>query len=108
MLLAGPYWFLQLWLNATFEPSLSTSGTVNNEEPEIKNRTVKGTRLLRLTPEDDGKEFENNFIKYVMMFSKCHVFSTSMVPFANMIHGPEWFTRSLFDISPEYTYIIDI
>ena len=29
ILLAGPFWLLQLWLNAMFEPSLSTANTID-------------------------------------------------------------------------------
>lgn len=28
-----------------------------------------------------------------MMFSKCHEFTSNMVPFATRKYGPEWFTR---------------
>ena len=52
-LLAGPYWLLQLWLNATFEPSLRTFGTVDEEDPDILNRNIEGTKLLKVTLYDD-------------------------------------------------------
>ena len=42
ILLAGPYWLLQLWLNATFEPSLSNTNPIDESDPEIQNILSKG------------------------------------------------------------------
>lgn len=54
LLLAGSYWLLQLWPNSTFETSLPTHNTINKEPDDIKNRRVEGTRLIQLTPNDEG------------------------------------------------------
>lgn len=56
LLLAGPYWLLQLWLNATFESSLSTHNIINKEADEIKNRRAEGTHLVQLTPNDSTSD----------------------------------------------------
>lgn len=91
LLLAGPYWLLQSWLNATFEPLIQTHNTINEENKEIKNRKVEGTHLVHLTPNDEG--FTSFFSGYVMMFAKRYNFTTFMALFAGRTHGPEWFTR---------------
>lgn len=44
--IGGPIWLLQLWLNATFEPSLKTRVPHN---PEVG---VEGFRLTKLTFDD--------------------------------------------------------
>ena len=53
LLLSGPFWLWQLWLNATFEASLPNKGLVDKDVEEIKNRRVQGTRLAQLTPDDE-------------------------------------------------------
>ena len=97
LLLSGPYWLLQLWLNATFESFLPTRGNVEENAPEIINRSIEGTRLLRLTPADDVDNLQTSLTKYTLMFSKRHHFFPSMAPFASRTHGPSWFTASLED-----------
>ncbi|XP_050876858.1 uncharacterized protein LOC127080587 [Lathyrus oleraceus] len=97
LLLSGPYWLLQLWLNATFESFLPTRGNIEENAPEIINRSIEGTRLLRLTPADDVDNVQTSLTKYTLMFSKRHHFLPSMAPFASRTHGPSWFTASLKD-----------
>ena len=46
-----------------------------------------------LTPNGDGLNLQQTFIGYVMMFAKRYNFTPSMAPFANRMHGSEWFTR---------------
>ena len=95
LLLAGPFWLLQLWLNATFESSLSTFGVINEEHPDVVNRSIEGTRLLKLIPNDDRENFRTCFTNYMMIFSKRHRFDSSMAPFATRSCGPNWFTMPL-------------
>lgn len=45
LLLSGPFWLLQLWLNPTFEASLPNKGLVDEEAEKVKNRGIKGIRL---------------------------------------------------------------
>lgn len=93
LLLSGPFWLLQLWLNDTFEASLPIRNPINVEAEEIKNNRIEGTCLALLTPSDEGLDLQQTFTGYVMMFTKRYNFTPSMDPFANKIHGPEWFTR---------------
>ena len=95
ILLAGPFWLLQLWLNAMFESSLSTADTIVEQDPEIADRIIEGTRLRKLTPNDDKDDFKVLFSNYIMIFSKRHKFEETMAPFASRTHGPSWFTMSL-------------
>ncbi|XP_058755341.1 uncharacterized protein LOC131628527 [Vicia villosa] len=100
LLFAGPFWFLQLWLNATFEAHLPFRGTVNEEDPNIKSRAVEGTRLALLTPKEETGKLHEHFLAYVMMFAQCYQFSPSMAPFVQRTVGPEWFTRRFPAMSP--------
>ncbi|XP_050875812.1 uncharacterized protein LOC127079478 [Lathyrus oleraceus] len=61
LLLAGPYWLLQLWLNATFETSLSSHNIINKEDDDIKNRRFEGTHLVQLTPNDEWLNLHKKF-----------------------------------------------
>ncbi|XP_050918350.1 uncharacterized protein LOC127135752 [Lathyrus oleraceus] len=97
LLLSGPYWLLQLWLNATFESFLPTQGNVDESAPEIINRSIKGTRLLQLTPVDDVDILQTSLAKYTLMFSKRHHFFPLMAPFSSRTHGSSWFTALLED-----------
>lgn len=42
LLLFGPFWLLQLWLNATFEANLPSKGLVDENVEEIRQRRVEG------------------------------------------------------------------
>lgn len=94
LLLYGPFWLLQLWLNATSEASMLNKGLVDEDAEEIKNRRVESTRLAQLTPNDEGQALQQTFMSYIMMFAKRHVFTSSMAPFAFKKYGPKWFTRT--------------
>ena len=93
LLLSGPFWLLQLWLNASFEASLPNKGTVEEGAEEIKDRRVEGTRLVQLTPSEEGQSLRPLFLGFVRMLAKRHEFTPSMAPFAERKYGPEWFTR---------------
>ena len=94
LLLSGPFWLLQLWLNATFEASLPHKKTLDENAEEIRHRRVEGTRLVCLTPSEEGHSLRPLFLSFINMFAKRYEFSTSMAPFAARKIGPEWFTRS--------------
>ena len=93
LLLSGPFWLLQLWLNATFESFLPQKNKIHEEAPEILNRRVEGTRLVLLTPTDEGQQFQKPFTIFVMMFTERQNFVSTMAPFSGQKVGPEWFTR---------------
>lgn len=91
LLLAGPFWLLQLWLNITFEPSLIVNQT-DHPAGKPKEWLIEGNRLALLTPADKGLTKEI-FTKYCMMLEKRYNFTESMDPFADRRHGPVWFKR---------------
>ncbi|XP_050890475.1 uncharacterized protein LOC127095892 [Lathyrus oleraceus] len=91
--LSGPFWILQLWLNATFEASLPVEQEVDEEQ--VKDRSVEWPRLVQLTPTDEGISLRQAFKSYVMMFAKRYHFTSTMAPFASRKIGPEWFTQQL-------------
>lgn len=55
ILLSGPFWLLQLWLNATFDASLPSKCLVDEDSKEVKNGRAEGVRLAQLTPNNEGK-----------------------------------------------------
>ncbi|KAI5442394.1 hypothetical protein KIW84_011460 [Lathyrus oleraceus] len=91
--LSGPFWLLQLWLNATFEANLPVAPEIDEEE--VKNRTVEWPRLVLITPSDEGISLRQAFKSYVMMFAKSYQFTSTMAPFADRKIGPRWFTQQL-------------
>src|SRR4051812_8359149 len=93
LLYAGPFWLLQLWLNATFEAHLPFRGKVEEENDKIRNRTIEGTRLAYLTPQEESGKLQEHFLAYMMMFAQRHQFDPSMAPFVHRTKGPEWFTQ---------------
>lgn len=94
LLLFDPFWLLQLWLNATFEANLPNKGLRDEDVEGILHRRVEGPRLAQLTPRDEWQALQLTFMSYIMMFSKCHTFTSSMAPFAFRKIGPKWFTRT--------------
>lgn len=72
-----------------FEPSLQIDKL--NDDDEIKNRRVEGVRLALMTPIDDGRTLQEDFIGYFMIFVKRHNFTPAMASFVKRSHGPEWF-----------------
>lgn len=92
LLLEGPFWLLQLWMNATFDPSLTTSQTYHHVEGHM-DWPIEGRRLALLTPAEKGLSTQESFIEYYMMFSKRYNFTEHMTRFSNMRHGPVWFKR---------------
>lgn len=99
LLLSGPFWLLQLWLNATFEASLPNKGLVDEEAEEVKNRRIEGIQMAQPTPSDEGQALQPTFMGYIMMLSKRHVFTSSMASFASRKYGPKCFTRTFLSPS---------
>lgn len=100
MLLVGPYWLLQLWLNVMFEPSLDVDKP-NDADEDMKNKHVEGLCLDRMALVDTHQTNKEAYLEYFMMFSKRHNFSPSMAPFVNRSHGPEWFTKNFHVIGKQ-------
>lgn len=59
LLLFGPFWLLQLWLNASFEKHLPNLQTPDEESEVIKNRATEGIRLSQMTPLVENKAWSN-------------------------------------------------
>src|ERR1044072_205201 len=88
LLVSGPMWLLQFWLNATFEPKMKLG------VPDTMPRAVEGIRLNLLTPEDKDLSAADAFNFYFKMFSQQKQFVSTMAPFATRRYGPELFRRS--------------
>lgn len=69
---------------------------------QVEGRRVKATSLALLTPEDVGLSTAYAFKKYVIMFTECDVFESSMAPFISQSHGPDWFKRCFPPLSPDH------
>lgn len=101
LLLSGPFWLLQLWLNASFKACLPTHNPIDANAAVVKNRRVEGTRLAMLTPSNEGRNLQQSFTNYVMMFSKRYNFTPAMTPFSSRTCGPEWFMRKFPSLSKD-------
>ena len=64
LLVSGPMWQLQFWLNATFEPKMKLG------IPATMPRVVEGIRLNLLTPKDKDLSNIDAFNFYFKMFSQ--------------------------------------
>lgn len=91
-LAAGPFWLLQLWLNATFENELELF-LPEDYEAEARRRQVEGTRLVRLLPLPRGLNYEQQFLKYFNVFLSLKIFKEEYAPFVKREVGPSWFVQ---------------
>jgi hypothetical protein len=91
-LAAGPFWLLQLWLNATFEKELEFY-LPGDYEAEARKRQIEGTRLVRLVPLPLGLNYEQSFLKYFNVFLSLKTFKEEHAPFIQRIIGPSWFVQ---------------
>jgi hypothetical protein len=91
-LAAGPFWLLQLWLNATFEKELELF-LPGDYEVEARRRQVEGTRLVRLMPLPRGLDYEQLFLKYFNVFLNLKTFKNEYAPFVERMIGPSWFVQ---------------
>jgi hypothetical protein len=91
-LAAGPFWLLQLWLNATFEKELEFY-LLGDYEAEARKRQIEGTRLVRLVPLPLGLNYEQSFLKYFNVFLGLKAFKEEYTPFIKRIIGPSWFVQ---------------
>lgn len=93
LLLSGPFWLLQLWLNASFKKHLPSLQILDEEYEAIRNRTVEGIRLSQMTHLVKDQSLQQSYTSYVVAFAQRRHFTPSMAPFAYRKFGPEWFTR---------------
>lgn len=71
--IGGPIWLLQLWLNATFVP------TLHSDIPSSIIVGAKGSRLALITPGDGETLLQQTFEKYTFMFYKSKTFVSIIV-----------------------------
>lgn len=93
LLLSGPFWLLQLWLNSSFEKHLPSLQIPDEESEAIRNQTVEGIRLSQMTPVVEDKSLQQSYTSYVVAFSQRRHFTPSMASFSYRKVSPEWFTR---------------
>jgi hypothetical protein len=91
-LAAGPFWLLQLWLNATFEKELEFY-LPGDYEVEARRRQIEGTRLVRLVPLPMGLNYEQSFLKYFNVFLGLKTFKEEYALFIKHVIGPSWFVH---------------
>lgn len=102
LVLSGPFWLLQLWLNATSEQTLSVKLPHNNDHA-IRDRHVEGVRLMKMVFLEPlaysiyGKQMA------LLMLSNCRNFTPDMAPFISREYGLDWFKRNFPDPNPATT-----
>ncbi|CAJ2642239.1 unnamed protein product [Trifolium pratense] len=102
---AGPFWLLQLWLNATFHAELD----LFLPEPfydESRAHQVEGTRLARLVPRERGLAYDVAFQQYFNAFLNLKKFKPSFAPFVDRPVGPPWFTQH-FPSPPDFEEVVN-
>jgi len=90
--LAGPWWFFQLWLIATFEAKINFHIPPVHDK-EFDSQKIEGFRLAHLTKKSAGQSSVDDFLEYYDVFSKCDIFEPTMAPFVSRKLGPKWFQR---------------
>lgn len=91
VLVHGPFWFLQLWLNATFSKDIAPYGMRRVTCPP-EERHLIWKRLIPLTPIDKTfPDLQVFRLLFNIMLARAN-FLPSMAPFSRRIEGPAWFT----------------
>lgn len=93
LIFVGPFCLLQLYLNATFEAPVPYLSHIDANSKEIKNRRVEWVQMAQLTPFEEGRDLQQIFTQFAMVFAEPHNFTTSMALLASSKVGPESFTR---------------
>jgi hypothetical protein len=88
----GPFWLLQLWLNATFPSELDIMLPKMHYE-EAGKRQIEGTRLALMTSRPRGFSYDQAFLFYFQAFLNLKEFKPSFVPFFDRPIGPQWFVH---------------
>lgn len=92
VLVHGPFWFLQLWLNATFFKDIAPYGMRRVACPP-EERYLIWKRLIPLTPIDKNfPDLQVFCILFDIMLTRAN-FLPSMAPFNYRTEGPAWLTR---------------
>lgn len=88
----GPFWLLQLWLNATFPQELGMFLPSMYSEL-ARRRSIEGTRLCRMVPKHTSLNYEQAFVHYFTVFLNLKEFIPSFAPFVNKTVGPHWYVH---------------
>jgi hypothetical protein len=88
----GPFWLLQLWLNATFPTELDIILPQMHYEETAKHQ-IEGTRLALMVPRPRGFSYDQAFLFYFDDFLKLKEFKPSFTPFLDRPIGPQWFVH---------------
>ncbi|XP_050916401.1 uncharacterized protein LOC127131528 [Lathyrus oleraceus] len=92
VLVHGPFWFLQLWLNATFSKGIAPY-EIRRVACPLEERHLIWKRLISLTPIDKNIPDHQVFrILFNIMLTRVD-FLPSMAPFSHRAEGPAWLTR---------------
>lgn len=97
ILISGPLWILQLWLNAMFNDHLVSS------HPEDLAILTYGTKLCYLCYKTNwGKNDEKNFLYFFEIFHGLSADATRIhfSPFVEREIGPAWFTKPIDHADP--------
>lgn len=104
VLVHGPFWFLQQWLNTIFSKDIASYGMRRVACPP-EDRHLFWKRLIPLTPINktfpDVKVFR---LLFTIMLT-CVDFHPSMAHFSSRTEGPEWFTRAFPSTEDEHNTI---
>jgi hypothetical protein len=88
----GPFWLLQLWLNATFPTELDIILPQIHYE-EVARRQIEGTRLALMVPRPRSFSYDQAFLFYFNAFLQLKEFKPSFTPFLDRPIGPQWFVH---------------
>ncbi|XP_050895889.1 uncharacterized protein LOC127102579 [Lathyrus oleraceus] len=92
VLVYGPFWFLQLWLNATFTKDIAPYGMRRVACP-LEERHLIWKRLIPLTPIDKNfLDLQVFRLLFNIMLTRVN-FLPFMAPFSHRTEGPEWLTE---------------
>ncbi|KAI5394489.1 hypothetical protein KIW84_061232 [Lathyrus oleraceus] len=92
VLVHGPFWFLQLWLNATFSKDIAPYGMRRVACPP-EERHLIWKRIIPLTPIDKNfPDLQMFRLLFNIMLTRVD-FLPSMAPFSRRTEGPAWLTR---------------
>ncbi|KAI5398847.1 hypothetical protein KIW84_064290 [Lathyrus oleraceus] len=92
VLVHGPFWFWQLWLNATFSKGIASYGMRRVACPP-EERHLIWKRLTPLTPIDKNfPDLQVFRLLFNIMLTRVD-FLPSMAPFSHQTEGPAWLTR---------------
>ncbi|MCI11585.1 hypothetical protein A2U01_0032687 [Trifolium medium] len=91
--IAGPFWLLQLWLNATFHKELGLS-IGKDYLKTVEERDFEGIRAVHLLSNPLGLPSKVLFMKYMKIFMNIQKFKCDYAPFLERKTGPTGMQRT--------------